>query len=192
MRFRARPRFTTVNDLNKEERVFFHKKFDTVTNSLAFLQENSNVNVWNELPSMRHAEKPYNSSDSSQEDSSSATSSDTAYSSSDRQSSDSSSSNNSYDDSSSLRSSSVQSSDASSSEGQSPTMVSELPDEMSQMRHSADLDQHIKVTFNIVNTTLDLALDFNEFYGLIRNFQIFRELSGGRWTKHLGYISKRD
>merc|ERR1711964_378367 len=179
-----------VNDLNKEERVFFHKKLDAGTNGLVFLQENSNVNVWNELPSMRHAEKPYNNS--SQEDSSASTSNDndSAYSSSDRQSSDSSSNNSA--DSNSVRNSSVQSDSNDKDTQQSPLIVSQMPDEIGQLRHSADLDQHIKVTFNIVNTTLDLSLDFNEFYSLIRNFQIFRELSGGRWTKHLGYISKRD
>jgi len=61
MRFRARPRFTTVSDLNKEERVFFHKKVDTSDGNLAFIQENSNVNIWNELTNMRHAEKPQSS-----------------------------------------------------------------------------------------------------------------------------------
>lgn len=62
-----------------------------------------------------------------------------------------------------------------------------------QIRHaSTEMDPHTRVIFNVINTTLDLSLDFNEFYGLIRDFQLFRELSGGRWTKHLGYISKRD
>lgn len=51
VRFRATKQdVISVKDLNKEERVFFHKKFEGgQSNGLAFLQENSDINPWTEL-----------------------------------------------------------------------------------------------------------------------------------------------
>lgn len=196
----ANQKMITVHELNNEERVFFHRKFSS--DKIVFLQakENSDINVWDAYTTMRHQAVPDSQVHDERADNEAPSKESSQESSGNSSDSNASSSNDSANEtsvkSSSLssvadKSSSSQAQD-SSSVSQAPSAASSTTTEEVKPEHAPEftsgsaLDAHVKVAFNVLNTTLDLALDFNEFFSLIRNFQLFREMSGGRWTKHLG------
>ena len=51
---------------------------------------------------------------------------------------------------------------------------------------------NVETLFNILNIDQDDTLDFNEFFKLVRSWQIFTYLTGGIYSNHPNNISKVD
>jgi cobalamin biosynthesis protein CobT len=140
-----------IEDMNNNEKMFFHKNLDENKDYYSFVQSDESANTENSTNNTEVESKDLNNKETESNESES------------------------------------ENEDKSSSENEEK--VKEETKSKDIRKASVSSLPKSKVIYNVINSNLDHVLDFQEFFSLIRWYDIFNTLCG---NEHTGFISRKD